>query len=78
MRQIKYMALPLAISLLCTQTWAAAPVTQLGKPEGQLNIIAWPGYIERGDSDKKSTTGLPALRKKHRLQGQRQNRRHFG
>ena len=26
---------------------AAAPV-----PEGQLDIIAWPGYIERGESDK--------------------------
>ncbi|CAG9220589.1 putative ABC transporter periplasmic binding protein/polyhydroxybutyrate synthase [Paraburkholderia tropica] len=32
---------------------AAGPLTQLGKPEGQVNIIAWPGYIERGDTDKK-------------------------
>ena len=31
----------------------AAPLKQLGKPEGKLNIIAWPGYIERGETDKK-------------------------
>ncbi|HZZ21753.1 MAG TPA: ABC transporter substrate-binding protein, partial [Roseiarcus sp.] len=24
----------------------------LGKGEGQVDIVAWPGYIERGDSDK--------------------------
>ncbi len=31
----------------------AAPPKTLGKPEGQVNIIAWPGYIERGTTDKK-------------------------
>lgn len=30
----------------------AAPPTAIGKGEGQLNIIAWAGYIERGESDK--------------------------
>ena len=30
----------------------AAPPTALGKPEGRLDIVAWPGYIERGESDK--------------------------
>ena len=32
----------------------SAPPAGLGAdaPEGQLNIIAWPGYIERGASDK--------------------------
>jgi putative spermidine/putrescine transport system substrate-binding protein len=25
----------------------------LDKPEGRLDIIAWPGYIERGQTDKK-------------------------
>ncbi|TDR79921.1 ABC transporter substrate-binding protein [Paludibacterium purpuratum] len=30
----------------------AAPPTHLGTGEGQLNILAWPGYIERGASDK--------------------------
>ena len=30
----------------------AAPPTAVGPSEGQLNIIAWPGYIERGETDK--------------------------
>ena len=25
---------------------------QLGAPEGEVNIVAWPGYIERGETDK--------------------------
>ena len=29
-----------------------AQVAQLGAPEGELNIVAWPGYIERGETDK--------------------------
>jgi len=24
---------------------------ELGKGEGQVSIIAWPGYIERGETD---------------------------
>jgi putative spermidine/putrescine transport system substrate-binding protein len=31
---------------------AMAQVTALGTPEGQLNIVAWPGYIERGETMK--------------------------
>ncbi len=31
---------------------AAQPLQAIGAGEGQLNIIAWPGYIERGESDK--------------------------
>ena len=30
----------------------AAPPTKIGKGEGQVDIVAWPGYIERGDTDK--------------------------
>ena len=29
-----------------------AQVTALGAGEGQVNIVAWPGYIERGETDK--------------------------
>ncbi|MFN3538370.1 MAG: ABC transporter substrate-binding protein, partial [Brevundimonas sp.] len=29
---------------------ALAQVTALGAPEGQVNIVAWPGYIERGET----------------------------
>ncbi|WJY14420.1 ABC transporter substrate-binding protein [Pectobacteriaceae bacterium CE90] len=39
------------LSFLSTALAAEMP-TSIGKGEGQLNIIAWPGYIERGESDK--------------------------
>ncbi len=32
---------------------AAAEMKKVGKGEGQLDIVAWPGYIERGETDKK-------------------------
>ena len=31
---------------------ALAQMTALGAGEGQLDIVAWPGYIERGETDK--------------------------
>src|SRR5919201_5025321 len=34
------------------QGLAADMLKEIGKGEGQVNIIAWPGYIERGESDK--------------------------
>ncbi|WP_260391480.1 ABC transporter substrate-binding protein [Aeromonas enteropelogenes] len=37
-------------ALLAGQTQAAP--TTLGKGEGQLNIVAWAGYVERGETDK--------------------------
>ncbi|MEZ5864326.1 MAG: ABC transporter substrate-binding protein [Geminicoccaceae bacterium] len=36
---------------LIVQASAANMLTQLGEPEGQVNIVAWPGYIERGETD---------------------------
>jgi putative spermidine/putrescine transport system substrate-binding protein len=32
---------------------AAEPPTAVGPGEGRLNIVAWPGYIERGETDAK-------------------------
>jgi putative spermidine/putrescine transport system substrate-binding protein len=32
---------------------ASSPLQSLGAGEGQLSILAWPGYIERGETDKK-------------------------
>ncbi len=29
-----------------------AQITAVGEGEGQLDIVAWPGYVERGDTDK--------------------------
>jgi putative spermidine/putrescine transport system substrate-binding protein len=34
------------------QGYAAGPMTALGKGEGAVSIVAWSGYIERGESDK--------------------------
>ena len=34
-----------------TQALAAEMLTKIGKAEGQVNIVAWPGYIERGETD---------------------------
>ncbi|RCK52395.1 spermidine/putrescine ABC transporter substrate-binding protein [Thalassospira profundimaris] len=34
------------------QAGAAEMIEKLGEGEGQVNIVAWPGYIERGDTDK--------------------------
>jgi putative spermidine/putrescine transport system substrate-binding protein len=31
---------------------AAEPLKAVGAGEGQVNIVAWPGYIERGETDK--------------------------
>lgn len=42
--------LALVPALLASQTQAAP--TELGKGEGQLNIVAWAGYVERGETDK--------------------------
>jgi putative spermidine/putrescine transport system substrate-binding protein len=33
------------------QASAAEMLTEIGPGEGQLNIVAWPGYIERGETD---------------------------
>lgn len=51
---VKAAALAFAgVSLLSSASLQAAEaLKQLGNPEGALDIIAWPGYIERGESDK--------------------------
>ena len=38
---------------LMAQTAAAGKLESLGAAEGQVNIVAWPGYIERGETDAK-------------------------
>ncbi len=51
MQTMKLMATT-ALCALTGLTPAMAQVTALGEPEGQLTIVAWPGYIERGETDK--------------------------
>ena len=38
------------VAAMIAQPLAAEMVTDLGAGEGQLNIVAWPGYIERGET----------------------------
>ena len=41
-----------ALALATGLTPALSQMAQLGTPEGQLNIVAWAGYIERGETVK--------------------------
>ncbi|HXX11392.1 MAG TPA: ABC transporter substrate-binding protein [Burkholderiales bacterium] len=40
------------VVILAIQTPAFARIDKLGKPEGAVDILAWPSYIERGETDK--------------------------
>ena len=39
------------------------PATPVGAGEGQLNLIAWPGYAEDGSNDPKVDWGIPSRRR---------------
>ncbi|MFO1070754.1 MAG: ABC transporter substrate-binding protein [Geminicoccaceae bacterium] len=41
-----------SVLALAAMPAVAAPLTELGAGEGALSIVAWPGYIERGETDK--------------------------
>lgn len=45
-------AVGLAASAALAASPAGAMVEKLGPGEGQLSIVAWPGYVERGETDK--------------------------
>ena len=55
---MRFATLRLAALLACTTALAAAgaaaaPMQTLGTGEGAVDIVAWPGYIERGETDAK-------------------------
>lgn len=56
----------LAVLALLNPGYAQVPASKmrqsLGKLEGQLNILAWPGYIERGQSDPNYDWPTPGRR----------------
>jgi putative spermidine/putrescine transport system substrate-binding protein len=53
MKQILKSCTALTLSLaFATHAFAQEPLTELGKGEGELSIVAWAGYIERGETDK--------------------------
>ena len=41
-----------ALALMLSVGPAVAQIAALGQPEGQVNIVAWAGYIERGETVK--------------------------
>ncbi|MBV7517614.1 ABC transporter substrate-binding protein [Ensifer sp. ENS12] len=53
MKQMLKSCTALTLSLgLVAPAFAQEPLKELGKGEGELSIVAWAGYIERGDTDK--------------------------
>jgi putative spermidine/putrescine transport system substrate-binding protein len=46
------LGLTTALSMALAVTPALAQVTEIGPGEGQVNIVAWAGYIERGETVK--------------------------
>ena len=53
MKTLKYTILSLlAASAMGGMAFAADMKKDVGKGEGEVDIVAWPGYIERGESDK--------------------------
>lgn len=42
----------MAVASFATQAIAAEPLKAIGQGEGALSIVAWAGYIERGETDK--------------------------
>ncbi len=46
----KYLLVPLLSASLVGQVAAVEMKTEIGAAEGQVSIVAWPGYIERGET----------------------------
>ncbi len=47
--------------------------TELGEGEGEVNLIAWAGYVEDGSTDP-AVDWVTRLRSRHRMPGERQDR----
>ncbi len=52
MKSILNITTALTLVLGSTLPAFSADMKEIGKGEGEVNIIAWAGYIERGESDK--------------------------
>jgi putative spermidine/putrescine transport system substrate-binding protein len=52
MRRILHGVLAAFAVLSLPAAASAAEMTAVGQGEGQVDIVAWPGYIERGETDK--------------------------
>jgi putative spermidine/putrescine transport system substrate-binding protein len=51
--RILYAVVVVAMLFPGAAAWAAGPLQKIGKGEGEVSIVAWPGYIERGKTDPK-------------------------
>jgi putative spermidine/putrescine transport system substrate-binding protein len=54
MRQLRIPALLIVVGLIaaaCGQAGPSGALTELGEGEGELNLIIWAGYAERGEND---------------------------
>ena len=49
---LKHLLISTTILAVAGTNMAFAQATEVGEGEGALNIVAWPGYIERGETDK--------------------------
>ncbi len=49
---MKKLLVGFSMMFFTTSTSLAAPLTEIGPGEGLLDIVAWPGYIERGETVK--------------------------
>src|SRR5690606_37190838 len=52
MKPLSFIAVSAAVVALGTLTVHAEMPTAIGEGEGEVDIVAWPGYIERGETDK--------------------------
>ncbi|MFP5397332.1 MAG: ABC transporter substrate-binding protein [Gammaproteobacteria bacterium] len=51
-RAIRWLALAATVALAAPALAQKGALQKLGKGEGRVDIVAWPGYIERGATDK--------------------------
>lgn len=59
----KFLLFVVVAALFVMAPTAVAQMTEVGPGEGQVDIIAWAGYIERGDTIQRMT-GSPNLKNK--------------
>src|ERR671924_638012 len=52
MNSLNRLILALALATSVSTLALADMKTEVGAGEGQVDIVAWPGYIERGETDK--------------------------
>jgi putative spermidine/putrescine transport system substrate-binding protein len=49
---LRWLGFAAAVTLATPALAQQGALQKLGKPEGRVDIVAWPGYIERGQTDK--------------------------